>query len=57
MRDLAARAQAGAVPRTRRGTVKFANYIHYIEDQDAIATIRPTHRAYLDGLLERGRAR
>ena len=34
--------------------MKFANYIRYIEDQDAIAAIRPTHRAYLHGLLERG---
>jgi uncharacterized protein len=34
--------------------MKFANYITYIDDQDAIAAIRPTHRAYLAGLLERG---
>jgi uncharacterized protein YciI len=34
--------------------MKFANYIRYVEDQDAVAAIRPTHRAYLHGLLERG---
>ena len=34
--------------------MKFANYIRYVEDQDSIAVIRPTHRAYLHGLLERG---
>ncbi|HEX6451240.1 MAG TPA: YciI family protein [Trebonia sp.] len=34
--------------------MKFANYIRYIEDQNTIAAIRPTHRAYLHGLLERG---
>jgi uncharacterized protein YciI len=34
--------------------MKFANYIEYVDDQDAIAAIRPTHRAYLAGLLERG---
>ena len=35
--------------------MKFANYIHYIENQDAVTAIRPTHRAYLHGLLERGK--
>jgi hypothetical protein len=34
--------------------MKFAKYIEYVDDQDAIAAIRPTHRAYLAGLLERG---
>ena len=34
--------------------MKFANYISYVEDQDAVAAIRPAHRAYLHGLLERG---
>jgi len=34
--------------------MKFANYISYVDDQDAVAAIRPTHRAYLHGLLERG---
>jgi uncharacterized protein YciI len=34
--------------------MKFANYIEYVDDQDAIAAVRPTHRAYLAGLLERG---
>lgn len=34
--------------------MKFANYIHYVQDADAVAAIRPTHRAYLHGLLERG---
>jgi uncharacterized protein len=34
--------------------MKFANYIHYVDDQDAVAAIRPTHRAYLHGLLENG---
>jgi uncharacterized protein YciI len=34
--------------------MKFANYIRYVEDQDAVAAIRPAHRAYLHGLLERG---
>jgi uncharacterized protein YciI len=34
--------------------MKFANYIHYVDDQDAVAAIRPTHRAYLHGLLEQG---
>ena len=32
----------------------FANYIQYINDQDAIAAIRPTHRKYLKGLLDHG---
>jgi hypothetical protein len=31
--------------------MKLANYIEYVDDQDAIAAIRPTHRAYLAGLL------
>ena len=35
--------------------MKFANYIRYVQDQDAVAVIRPAHRAYLHGLLERGR--
>jgi uncharacterized protein YciI len=34
--------------------MKFANYIRYVEDQDAVAAIRPAHRAYLYGLLEVG---
>jgi uncharacterized protein YciI len=34
--------------------MKFANYIRYVEDQDAVAAIRPAHRAYLHGLLEGG---
>ena len=34
--------------------MKFANYIRYVDDQDAVAAIRPAHRAYLHGLLERG---
>jgi uncharacterized protein len=34
--------------------MKFANYIRYIDDQDAISAIRPTHRSYLAGLLEHG---
>ena len=34
--------------------MKFANYIHYVEDQDAVAAIRPTHRAYLHRLLDNG---
>ena len=34
--------------------MKFANYVRYIEDQDVVAAIRPTHRAYLHGLLRRG---
>ena len=34
--------------------MKFANYIGYVDDQDAVAAIRPTHRAYLAGLLESG---
>jgi uncharacterized protein len=35
--------------------MKYANYIRYIEDQDAIAAIRPAHRQYLAGLLAEGR--
>jgi uncharacterized protein len=34
--------------------MKFANYIRYVEDRDAVAAIRPAHRAYLRGLLEGG---
>ena len=34
--------------------MKFANYIHYIDDQAAVAAIRPTHRAHLHGLLDNG---
>ncbi|WP_300603476.1 hypothetical protein [Trebonia sp.] len=34
--------------------MKFANYIRYVQDADAVAAIRPAHRAYLHGLLERG---
>ena len=34
--------------------MKFANYIRYVEDQDAVAAIRPAHRAHLHGLLEGG---
>ncbi len=34
--------------------MKFANYIRYVEDAGAVAAIRPAHRAYLHGLLERG---
>jgi uncharacterized protein YciI len=35
--------------------VKYANYIRYVDDQDAIAAIRPAHRAYLAGLLAAGK--
>ena len=35
--------------------MKYANYIRYIDDQDAIARIRPTHRAYLADLLAQGK--
>jgi uncharacterized protein len=34
--------------------VKYANYIRYVDDQKAIAAIRPAHRAYLATLLEKG---
>src|SRR5215472_6479100 len=34
--------------------MKFANYIHYVEDQCAVAAIRPTHRSYLHRLLDNG---
>src|SRR5215470_4069022 len=34
--------------------MKFANYIRYVENQDAVAAIRSAHRAYLHGLLEVG---
>ena len=34
--------------------MRFANYIHYVEDPDAVAAIRPTHRAYLHRLLDNG---
>jgi uncharacterized protein YciI len=33
----------------------FANYIQYIDDPERIAAIRPTHRAYLKGLLDQGK--
>src|SRR5215472_15641347 len=39
---------------TEMKVMKFANYIRYIQDQDAVAAIRPAHRAYLHGLLENG---
>ena len=35
--------------------MKYANYIRYVDDQEAIAAIRPTHRAYLAGLLAEGK--
>jgi uncharacterized protein len=35
--------------------MKFANYALYVDDQDLISAIRPTHRAYLAGLLQQGR--
>jgi uncharacterized protein YciI len=35
--------------------VKYANYIRYVDDQEAIAAIRPTHRAYLADLLAQGK--
>ena len=34
--------------------MKYANYIRYIDDQKAIAAIRPAHRAYLATLLGKG---
>jgi uncharacterized protein len=34
--------------------MKFANHIQYIDDQAAVAAIRPTHRAYLHVLLDNG---
>ena len=55
MRGAAADAEAGPNPRTAEMKImKFANYIRYVQDQDAVAVIRPAHRAYLHGLLERG---
>lgn len=35
--------------------MKYANYIRYVDDQESIAAIRPTHRAYLAGLLAEGK--
>lgn len=35
--------------------MKYANYIRYVDDQKAIAAIRPAHRAYLAGLLAEGK--
>jgi uncharacterized protein len=35
--------------------MKYANFIRYVDDQDAIAAIRPAHRAYLAGLLTEGK--
>jgi hypothetical protein len=34
--------------------MKFVNYVSYIEDQDAVAAIRPKHRVYLQELVDRG---
>jgi uncharacterized protein len=35
--------------------MKYADYIRYVDDQEAIAAIRPAHRAYLAGLLAEGK--
>jgi uncharacterized protein YciI len=34
--------------------MKYVNHLHYIDDLKAVAKVRPTHRAYLAGLAERG---
>lgn len=34
---------------------KFAAVVGYIEDADRVSEIRPTHREYLDGLVESGK--
>jgi uncharacterized protein len=35
--------------------MKFANYIHYIDELDRVASVRPSHRAYLANLLAEGK--
>ena len=35
--------------------MKFAALIEYVSDKDKIESVRPTHRAYLRGLLEKGK--
>jgi uncharacterized protein len=35
--------------------MKFANYIHYIDELDRVASVRPGHRAYLANLLAEGK--
>jgi uncharacterized protein len=35
--------------------VKYANYIHYIDDLEKVASVRPRHRAYLATLLADGK--
>src|SRR5215470_9011715 len=54
MRAAEADGEYGSTRSDGDEAMKFANYISYVEDQDAVAAIRPTHRAYLHGLLERG---
>jgi len=35
--------------------MKFAAIIEYVSDKDKIESVRPTHRAYLRSLLEKGK--
>ena len=35
--------------------MKFAAVIEYVTDKDKVESIRPTHRQYLRGLLEKGK--
>ena len=35
--------------------MKFAALIEYVSDKDKIESVRPTHRAYLRSLLEKGK--
>jgi uncharacterized protein YciI len=35
--------------------VLVSNYIHYVDDLDAVAAARPVHRAYMKRLDEEGR--
>lgn len=35
--------------------MKFAAMIEYVSDKDKIESVRPTHRAYLRSLLEKGK--
>jgi uncharacterized protein YciI len=34
--------------------VKYAAVIEYIQDKDKVEAVRPTHRAYLTSLLQKG---
>jgi uncharacterized protein len=35
--------------------MEYANHIRYVDDREAIAAIRPAHRAYLAGMLAEGK--